>query len=98
MTIQFKRDPVGLQQILNSPDTLAALHVFADPIAADIASQKPDAEVSVEDYKATPKGRFTERHAVSVAVLDVRGKIWQARDGLLTRAAAEQGLEVRADP
>ena len=92
--ITFKRDPAGLQQVLNSDGTLAALKSFAEPMATAVRSEHPDAEVVVDSYKASAKGRFTERHAVSVAVKDVRARTWQVRDGLLTRAAAAQGLEV----
>lgn len=94
--IRFKRNPEGLQKVLNSPETLAALRSYADPIADEIRTRKPDAEVVVDEYTATAKGRFTERHAVSVGVLDVRARVWQARDGLLTSAAASHGLEVSA--
>lgn len=94
MSVQFRRDKNGIQEILNSPGMLAALHQFAKPIAAEVAREHPDAEVVVDDYRAVEKGRFTERHATSVKVLDVRARVWQARDGLLTRAAANHGLEV----
>lgn len=94
MTIQFHRNPEGVQQILNGAEMLTALRRFADPAAREVQAAHPDAEVVVDDYKAREKGRFTERHATSIKVLDVRGKAWQARDGLLTKAAANQGLEV----
>ena len=95
MTIQFKRNSEGLQQVLNSPGTLAALKSFANPMATAIRSEHPDAEVVVDSYTASPRGRFTERYAVSVGILDPRARTWQVRDGILTRAAASQGLEVR---
>lgn len=95
MTIKFKRNAEGLQQVLNGPGTLAALKSFANPMATAIRGQKPDAKVVVDEYKASARGRFTERHAVSVGIIDPRGRTWQVRDGILTRAAASQGLEVR---
>lgn len=84
----FRRDTSGIAEILKSPEMRAALHSVADPIAANIRAQKPDMEgLAVDDYT-------TDRAAVSITILDVRGKLWQVRDGILTRAAAAAGLEV----
>lgn len=96
MTIQFKRDSAGIQQILNSPKMTAALRQFAEPAAAEVREAHPDAEVVVDDYTAKEKGRFTKRAATSIVVKDPRGRLWETRDGLLTRAAGNQGLEVRS--
>lgn len=93
--IEFKRDRQGIQQILNSPEMTDALRAFAVPMADQVRAQHPDAEVVVDDYTARAKGRFTERAATSVKILDARGKLWEVRDGILTRAAGAQGLEVR---
>lgn len=95
--VQFRRDRQGIQEILNSDRMLAALRSVAEPIAATVRAAHPDAEVVVDSYTAQSKGRFSARHAVSIAVLDVRARVWQARDGLLTGAAGANGLEVNAD-
>lgn len=93
--MKFTRDQKGLQEYLNSPGVLAALHTFADPMADSIRTAK-GADVVVDEYTARAKGRFTARHAVSVAIRDPRARTWQVRDGILTKAAASQGLTVRA--
>jgi hypothetical protein len=41
-------------------------------------------------------GYTTDRGAASITVEDVRAMAWQARDGILTRAAGAVGLEVKA--
>jgi hypothetical protein len=63
----------------------------AHRIANNVRGRLPDpsAVVRVEPYS-------TDRAAASVVVLDVRAMAWQARDGILTRAAGEAGVEVRA--
>lgn len=94
--MKFTRDQKGLQEYLNSPGVLSALHTFADPMAESVRSSKPGVDVVVDEYTARAKGRFTARHAVSVAIRDPRARTWQVRDGILTRAAASQGLTVRA--
>jgi hypothetical protein len=38
----------------------------------------------------------SDRDAASVTIADVRGMAWQARDGVLTRAAGELGIEIKA--
>ena len=94
--IEFRRDENGLQEILNGPGTRRALRAFAEPAAAAVRAEKPEAEVVVDEFTARAKGRFTTRHAVSIAMLDVRARSWELRDGLLSRAAARVGLEVRS--
>jgi hypothetical protein len=61
----------------------------ATRIAENVRSQiEPGVEVVVDEYT-------TDRAAASVTIRDVRGRLWEVRDGVLTRAAAAQGLEVR---
>lgn len=84
---QFRRDNKGLADALKTmfkDDT----HELAEQIAEQCRSAHPDLEeVVVDDY-------VTDRAASSVTIKDVRGLIYQTRDGLLTRAAASVGLEV----
>lgn len=86
MAKNFRRDNRGLAEALK---TLFKdeIHDHAEAIAADVRAQHPDAEVVVDDY-------VTDRSASSVTIRDLRGRIWQVRDGLLTRAASDVGLEV----
>lgn len=82
-----KLDSKGMAALLNSSDVARAVHDLAEQIARDVSTQEPDADVVVDDYQ-------TDRRASSVTIRDVRGRLWQARDGILTRAAASAGLEV----
>lgn len=86
----LKLDSAGIREVLNSSEVRDAVHSYAERIAGDVrGSIDPDAEVVVDDYT-------TDRAASSVTILDVRGRLWEVRDGVLTRAAAAHGLEVNA--
>lgn len=91
--ITFKRDSNGIQKVLNDGRTSDVVAAFATQIAESVSVAHPDAEVVVDRY-TTRGGNLTPRAAASVAILDVRGRIWQVRDGVLTKAAAAAGLEV----
>jgi hypothetical protein len=83
-----KLDSKGIAQILKSGEVAAAVHEMAESIAAAVRQSEPDAEeVVVDDYQ-------TDRAASSVTIRDARGRLWQVRDGILTRAASSVGLEV----
>lgn len=81
----YKRDSKGLDQILNSTQVAQAVHGLAASVAGNI---DPALDVVVDDYT-------TDRAASSVTVREPTAKLMQIRDGLLTRAAAAAGLEVR---
>ena len=71
----------------------------ARKVAASVDSQLPAdglGDVVAEPYDFKPRGRTSDRAAASVAVRRPDAKLRQARDGILTRAAASAGLEVRA--
>lgn len=88
--VEFRLDRAGIREILKSDPVREAIDAKADEIAAAVRAQLPgDAEVRVDSYT-------TDRAAASVVIADVRGMAWQARDGVLTRAAGSVGLEVRA--
>src|SRR5690606_39074673 len=83
-----KLDSKGIEKILKSSKVQAVVHGLAEKIAAEGAANiDPDAEVAVDDYT-------TDRAASSVTIKDRRGRLWHVRDGVLTRAAANAGLEV----
>lgn len=84
--IAFKPDHPGRAEILRT-QFKEETHALAQQIAANVRASHPDADVVVDDY-------MTDRAASSVTIRDVRGRIWQVRDGVLTRAAASAGLEV----
>lgn len=88
MAVDFKLDRAGIRQLLKSPRLAAVVNEQASDIARRVRAAVPDAEdVKVDHYT-------TDRAAASVTIKDVRGRLWQARDGVLTRAAAAGGLEV----
>ncbi|WP_406157775.1 hypothetical protein [Streptomyces canus] len=90
MLQSFRLDHRGVREILQGPEVRRAVDDVADAIAAHVRPQVPaGTRVSVHGYT-------TDRGAASVTIEDVRGMAWQARDGILTRAAGAVGLEVRA--
>lgn len=88
MTIELELDHAGIAEFLKSAELAAVVHETAEQVAGSVRSGT-DAEIAVDDYQ-------TDRAASSVTILDPRGLELQARDGLLTRAAASAGLEVTA--
>lgn len=89
MPFDFKLDSAGIREVLNSGEVAAAINGLAEAIAAGVRGAIPDdAEVVVDSYS-------TDRTAAAVTIKDARGKLWQVEDGVLTRAAAATGLEVK---
>lgn len=86
---RFVRDSAGVAAILNSPPVSAAVGALAERTAAAARAQKPGADIVVDRYT-------TDRAAASVTIRDVRGRLWQVRDGVLTRAASSAGLEMNS--
>jgi hypothetical protein len=86
----FRLDTAGVREFLKGPELRRAVDDLAGAVAAHVRPQVP-AGVTV-----SVRGYTTDRGAASVTIEDVRGMAWQARDGVLTRAAGEVGLEVRA--
>lgn len=90
MSDDLRLDSAGVLQILKSRGVRAAVRQRAEQIAGQVRLEKPDAqEVVVDSYE-------TDRAAASVTIRDARGRLWQVRDGVLTRAASSTGLEVTA--
>ncbi|MDX3294610.1 hypothetical protein PV569_12930 [Streptomyces scabiei] len=90
MLVDFRLDSAGVREVLKGPELRAAVDGLADQIAGHVRGNVPaDVVVSV-------KGYTTDRGAASITVQDVRAMAWQARDGILTRAAAASGIEVKA--
>lgn len=91
-TGRVRLDSRGLDAVLHSAPVRAAVNELAHAVANDVDAALPaDLEadtVVVDDYT-------TDRAAASVTIRDRRGRIWEARDGVLTRAAGAAGLEVR---
>ncbi|WP_330339413.1 hypothetical protein [Streptomyces sp. NBC_00557] len=90
MLQSFRLDSRGVRQVLKSEELSRTVNGLAGAIAAHVRPHVPQGTVvSVHAYT-------TDRGAASVTVEDVRAMSWQARDGILTRAAGEVGLEVKA--
>lgn len=88
MLTDLRLDHAGIAGLLTSGQFQPLVTGAADEIAGEVAAQVgPDVEVVVDEY-------VTDRTAASVTIRDPRGAIYQARDGVLTRAAAAVGLEV----
>lgn len=81
-----KLDTAGVGEVLKSGEMASAINALAASVAGGVSVP---AEVTVDSYT-------TDRAAASVTIKDARGMLWQARDGVLTRAAAGAGLEVRS--
>ncbi len=90
--VSFRLDRRGVREILQSDPVREVIDHFAGEIAANVQAVIPSG-TPVQVYRYT-----TDRAAASVVVEDVRALGWQARDGILTRAAGFAGLEVRAWP
>jgi len=88
--IDFRLDNAGVREILRGDEVRELIDGKANEVADNVKALLPSG-VPVEVRKYT-----TDRGAATVVVADVRGMAWQARDGILTRAAGFAGLEVRA--
>jgi hypothetical protein len=90
MLVSFQLDRQGVREVLKSPEVRAMVDEVALGVQVRVrAMLPPGTPVRVTRYT-------TDRDAASVTIADVRGMAWQARDGVLTRAAGELGIEVRA--
>jgi hypothetical protein len=88
--VDFRLDYAGVREVLKGPDIRQVIDGLADEIADNVRALVP-AGTTVEVRRYT-----TDRGAATVVVADVRAMAWQARDGILTRAAGFAGLEVKA--
>lgn len=88
---QVQLDSDGMADLLKSGEVADVVHAYAESVAvtvrAALAAKDPPVSVVTDRY-------VTDRAAASVLIADVRGRIYQARDGVLTKAAAAAGLEV----
>lgn len=88
MTARFTRDSEGITEILKSAEVTAMVNDAADKIAANVQQRAgSNAIVDVNHYT-------TDRAAASVLLLGGDARARQAKEGILTGAAADAGLEV----
>lgn len=87
--VDFRLDPDGVREVLQSTEVRAMVDEAAGKVADHVrAGIKAPEAVQVDAYT-------TDRQAARVTIADIRGMAWQARDGVLTRAATAAGAEVK---
>jgi hypothetical protein len=90
MLQDFRLDSAGVREVLRGQEVRDLIDGKAQEVADNVEALVPGG-TPIEVRKYT-----TDRGAASVVVADVRAMAWQARDGILTRAAGFAGLEVKA--
>lgn len=96
--IKFTLDRAGLGAVATSSEMADVIRGLADAIAEHVQGEFPDADqgVVVDEYEFKATTRAGPRAAFSVTVRDPLARKLEAKDGLLTRAAAAEGLEVKS--
>lgn len=88
--VEFRLNRAGVREILRGGGSRRLVDGVAKQVAGHVRAHLPSpAPVEVTSY-------ITDRAAASVTVLDVRSMAWQANHGIMTRAAASVGAEVKA--
>lgn len=88
--LDLQLDSAGIRQLLRGDDVRLLIDAAAEDILARVKDAlPPGTPVVLNRYQ-------TDRGAAAITIADLRGMAWQARDGVLTRAAAQAGLEVKA--
>ncbi len=90
MLQRFELDTAGVREILKGQEVRELIDGLAGEVAANVRVLVP-AGTAIE-----VRGYTTDRGAATVVVADAQAMAWQARDGILTRAAGFAGLEVKA--
>lgn len=90
MLEDFRLDSAGVREILKGPEVRQLIDSLAGEVAANVRARvPPGTDIVVRGYT-------TDRGAATVVVAHREAMAWQARDGILTRAAGAAGLEVKA--
>lgn len=86
----FRLDKKGVGEFLKSDEVRKLVNDKAQEVAANVRGSVPaGTAVEVEEYT-------TDREAASVTIAHAHGMGLQAKDGVLTKAAGEAGLEFTA--
>ncbi|WP_405848157.1 hypothetical protein OG211_12420 [Streptomyces niveus] len=89
MLIDFRLDSAGVREVLRGNEVRQLINGKAGEVAANVRAMVPSGTpIEVRSYT-------TDRGAATVVVADRRAMAWQARDGILTRAAGFAQLEIR---
>ena len=90
MLIDWRLDTAGVREILKGTEVRELVDGLAQQVAENVPATVPaGTQIEVRAYP-------TDRGAATVVVADPQAMAWQARDGILTRAAGAAGLEVKA--
>lgn len=89
MLIDFRLDSEGVREILRGTEVRQLIDGKAAEVAANVRALVPPGTV------IEWRGYTTDRGAATVVVADRQAMGWQARDGILTRAAGFAQLEIR---
>lgn len=85
--MRIRLDHAGMAEMLKSEPVAAAVRDLAEQVAAELVTPD-DVEPLVDSYT-------TDRAATAVTVPHAAALAYQAKYGMMTRAAAAVGLEVR---
>ncbi|WP_030670691.1 hypothetical protein [Streptomyces rimosus] len=90
MLQELRLNRAGVRELLVSDGVRQMVSAAAERIGARVRAGLPEGtDVVVGHYT-------TDRAASTVVIRSIKGMAWQARDGVLTRAAGAEGLDVRA--
>ncbi len=90
-TVEFTLNRTGVREVLTGPEVRALVDEAAAQVAGRVRAAHPGLDPSTVEVTAYT----TDRQGAAVTVTDPASMAWQARDGLLTRAAAALGAEVK---
>ena len=90
--VGLRLDHAGISRILKSDDMDRVIGKPADRIEARVREMVDD------DMPVNQVAYTTDRRARSIAIAHPSGVAFQVRHGVMTRAAAAEGLEVKATP
>lgn len=96
MAIDFRLDRSGLKQLLRSQQLGSEVTQLANRVAANVRAAGQKVEHGEVEIPVVVDEYTTDREAASVTLAHPAGLAVQAKHGLLTKAAAAVGLEVRS--
>lgn len=97
MPARLKLDHAGIAAVLKSAEVGDAVASLADKVAARVRDDAAVRRNGVEGHVVVDE-YTTDRSAASVTITHPAGLPLEAKHGVLTRAAGDEGLEVRSRP
>lgn len=89
MLVDFRLDTAGVREFLRGPEVRQLIDGKATEVAANVRA------LVAAGTPVEVRGYTTDRGAATVVVAHRLAMGWQARDGILTRAAGFAQLEIR---